>query len=281
MKKVIFYSLFAAALMSSCTGPSKKELKSQNDSLYTVLTSRDAELNDIMGVFNDIQDGFREINEAENRVDLGRGENSLTTAAKIKDDILFISEKLQSNREQIAKLEKQLANSSYQNTKLKKTIENLTAELEAKQKQIEELQTELAAKNIRIAELDSLITDLHKNVNIIYADNVTQTKTVAAQDKALNTAYYVFGTKKELKEQGILEGKEVLKSGGFNKDYFTEVDIRKFTDLPLYSKNANLLTTHPDGSYQVNKDSNGQLSIKITDPTEFWSVSRYLVIQVK
>jgi hypothetical protein len=49
----------------------------------------------------------------------------------------------------------------------------------------------------------------------------------------------------------------------------------------LYSKRAELLTTHPAGSYELVKDAKGQLTLKITNPTEFWSVSRYLVIQVK
>ena len=46
-------------------------------------------------------------------------------------------------------------------------------------------------------------------------------------------------------------------------------------------KRAELLTTHPSGSYELVKDDKGQLTLKITNPTEFWSVSRYLVIQVK
>lgn len=35
------------------------------------------------------------------------------------------------------------------------------------------------------------------------------------------------------------------------------------------------------GSYELVKDDKGQLTLKITNPAEFWSVSRYLVIQVK
>lgn len=282
MKRVAFYSLCLAVFLASCQGgPSKKELLSMNDSLTSVLTARDSELDDLMGVFNDIQDSFREINEAENRVDLGLGESGMSAAEKIKDDIKFISDRLQSNREQIAKLEKQLANSSYNNTKLKKTIENLTAELELKQQQIEELQAELAAKNIRIAELDSVVSDLHKNVNQMAQDNASKSKTIAAQDKALNTAWYVFGTKTELKEHNISLKGETLKSSDFDKEYFTQVDIRNFTELPFYSKKVNMLTSHPDGSFQIIKDANGQLTLKITDPNEFWSISRYLVVLVK
>ena len=284
MKKVVLFSLCTAALLASCTGTGQKQdtLQVQNDSLMLELSNRDAELDEIMGAFNEIQEGFREINEAENRVDLqGNTMESKSSAEKIKEDIRFISQKLQANRARIVELEKQLQNSNYQSAQLKKAIKNLTAELESKQKQIETLQAELASKNIRIAELDEAVADLNKNVDELTAENVAKTETVAAQDKALNTAWYVFGTKSELKDQKILNRGDVLKDNEFNKDYFTEIDIRQDKEIRLYSKRAELLTTHPEGSYELVKDDKGQLTLKITNPSQFWSVSRYLVIQVR
>ena len=113
------------------------------------------------------------------------------------------------------------------------------------------------------------------------AENEAKAKTVAEQEKSLNAAWFVFGTKSELKAQKILQSGDVLKSADFNKDYFTQIDIRTTKEIKLYSKRAELLTTHPAGSYELVKDDKGQLTLKITNPTEFWSVSKYLVIQVK
>lgn len=284
MKKIVLSVCCMAALLASCNnmGQNKDALQAQNDSLMLELSNRDAELDEIMGSFNEIQEGFREINEAENRVDLQGGTlESQSSADKIKEDIRFISDKLKSNREQIAKLEEQLKNSNYQSAQLRKAIKNLTAELNAKQQQIETLQAELASKNIRIAELDEAVMDLNKNVDELSAENEAKAKTVEAQDKALNTAWYVFGTKSELKDQKILKRGDVLKDNEFNKDYFTEIDIRQDKEIRLYSKRAELLTTHPEGSYELVKDDKGQLTLKITNPSQFWSVSRYLVIQVR
>ena len=276
MKKLVFLSLLSVALLTSCgNGAQKDALKAQNDSLMVELSNRNAELDDIMGAFNEVQEGFRQINEAENRVDLQSGSIRENSADKIKEDIRFISEKLQSNREQIAK------NSQYNSAQLKKAVANLTKELEAKQQQIETLQAELASKNIRIAELDDAVAGLSQNVSELTAENEAKAATVASQDKALNAAWFVFGTKSELKDQKILEKGDVLKSADFNKDYFTQIDIRTDKEIKLYSKRAELLTTHPVGSYELVKDAKGQLALKITNPTEFWSVSRYLVIQVK
>lgn len=282
MKKLLLV-VGCAALLASCGNKAQNQaLKAQNDSLSVALAEREAELDGILGAFNEVQEGFRLINEAENRVDLQSGaiENA-SASQRVKEDIRFISEKLKSNREQIAKLEEQLKNSRYNSAQLKKTLDNLKAELETRQQQIATLQSELAAKNIRISELDDAVAGLTKNVDDLSAENAAKSATVASQDKALNTAWFVFGTKSELKDQKILQKGDVLKNADFNKDYFTQIDIRTDKEIKLYSKRAELLTTHPVGSYEWVKDAKGQLELKITNPNEFWSVSRYLVIQVK
>lgn len=284
MKKLLFLSV-CALMIVSCDNGSKKQdaMKIQNDSLMIELSNRDAELDEIMGSFNEIQEGFNEINQAEKRVDLQSGtikENS-STATKIKEDIHFISERMKENREKIAKLEQLLKNSNYNSVQLKKAIQGLTAELENKQKQIEALQAELAQKNFRIDELDQAVSSLNQNVDELATQNKEKAATVASQDKALNTAWFVFGTKSELKDQKILYKGDLLQNSNFNKDYFTQIDIRKDKEIKLYSKYAKLLTTHPGGSYTLSKDSKGQYILKITNPNLFWSVSRYLVILVK
>lgn len=283
MKKVVLLVMCVAGILTSCNNNNGQQeaLKAQNDSLMLELSNRDAELDDIMGSFNEIQEGFREINAAENRVDLNGAIENQSAANTIKEDIKFISEKLKDNRERIAKLESSLNSSTVKSAELQKAIKNLIAQLEEKQKQIETLQAELASKNIRIAELDEAVMDLNKNVDELSAENEAKAKTVAAQDQALNAAWYVFGTKSELKDQKILKKGDVLKDNDFNKDYFTQIDIRKEKEIKLYTKKAELLTTHPKNSYELVKDDKGQLTLKINNPNEFWSVSRYLVIQVR
>ena len=287
MKKILFL-VVCVAMFSSCDEMKQNEkLKSQNESLSVALAERDAELNDILSAFNEVQEGFRLINEAENRVDLQSGVIEGTSSAqRIKEDIRFITEKLQANRERIAELENQLKNSKYASSELKKTVANLNKELQAKTQQIATLQAELASKNIRIAELDDAVATLNQNVSYLVAENEIKSATVASQDKALNAAWFVFGTSSELKDQKIitkkfLQKKKVLEDKDFNKDYFTPIDIRTDKLIKLYSKDAKLLTTHPEGSYEFIKDNKGQLTLSILSPNKFWSVSRYLVIEVK
>ena len=282
MKKLAVL-IVCAAMLASCDGfkGGSKDLKAENDSLLIELTQRNAELDEMMGTFNEIQEGFRQINDAESRVDLQRGtitENSSSAKQQIASDIEFITKQMEENKAQIAKLQAMLKSSKNNSAQLKKAVESLTQELVAKQQRIEELQAELASKNIRIQELDAAVSGLAADKESLAAENEAKAKTVAEQDKAINAAWFVFGTKSELKSQKILQSGDVLKNADFNKDYFTQIDIRTTKEIKLYSKRAELLTTHPAGSYELVK---GQLTLKITNPKEFWSVSRYLVIQVK
>lgn len=283
MKKLFFMVCCAALLMTGCkdgkNAPGQASVQ-QTDSLNDVIAQKDSEINEMMGTLNDIEEGFRLINEAENRVALLKNGEGTSKKQNLKENIQFIAERMKQNRELIAKLQKQLESSTLKGGQLKKTIDNLTAQLEAKDKQLLALREELDKKDIHISELDETIGNLNTNVSNLCADNQQKAETINAQDKQLNTAWYVFGTKKELKGQHILEGGKVM-NGNFNKNYFTKVDIRNTTEIKLYSKSAKLLTAHPASSYSLTHDASKQYVLRITNPQIFWSTSKYLVVLVK
>lgn len=283
MKKLFFMVCCAALLMTGCKdGKNAPGLASvqQTDSLNDVIAQKDSEINEMMGTLTDIEEGFRLINEAENRVALLKNGEGTSKKQNLKENIQFIAERMKQNRELIAKLQKQLESSTLKGGQLKKTIDNLTAQLEEKDKQLLALREELDKKDIHISELDETIGNLNTNVSNLSADNQQKAETINAQDKQLNTAWYVFGTKKELKGQHILEGGKVM-NGNFNKNYFTKVDIRNTTEIKLYSKSAKLLTAHPASSYSLTHDASKQYVLRITNPQIFWSTSKYLVVLVK
>jgi hypothetical protein len=123
-------------------------------------------------------------------------------------------------------------------------------------------------------------------VNQLTEETTQKSETISQQDKQLHTAWFVFGTKHELKKQNILTkdglfSKTKLLEKDFNKDYFTKIDIRIDKEIKLYSKSANILTAHPASSYTLDRDANKQYILRITDPQLFWSTSKYLVVQVK
>lgn len=280
---------FGVAMFASCSnGPSKEELAAKVDSLSVELANSNKEVDDFMGLFNEVSDGFRQINEAENRLAVQSGTMETAPASvkeKVRADLAFIQSRMKENRDLIAELQGKLKNSNYKSAQLKKAVESLTAELGAKAEEIKALQTELAAKNIRVKELDEAVASLTAIKEELTAQNAESQETIAEQDKALNTAWYVIGSKKELKEQKILTNTGLFKKGDVmedadvNKDYFTKIDIRNTNDIVLGTKNAKILTTHPEGSYTIVEDETGMQTLKIVDADKFWSVTRYLVVR--
>jgi chromosome segregation ATPase len=252
----------------------------QRDSLNQIITQKDNEINDMVGTLNDIEAGFREITEAQGRVAVARSGEGASSAARIKENMQFIQSTMQQNRELINKLRKQLRESSIKGEQLKRTIENLTAQLQEKDEQVRALKAELEAKDIHIAELDETIAGLNDDVTALKEESSAKSETISTQDKQLNTAWFVFGTKKELKEQNILKDGKVLEQN-FNKNYFTKIDIRVDKEIKLYSRDAEMLTAHPANSYTLQRDANKQYVLRINNPEQFWSTSKYLVVLVK
>lgn len=289
MKKIAFLlvALVSMGLVASCETKKQQEnaANAAQDSLQQIIDQKDNELNDMVATLNEIQDGFRQINEAQGRISVERQKGEQNRKAAIIEDMQLIQHTMRLNNELIANLRQQVKESKSANSKLREsmeaTIASYTAQLEDLNKQMEDLRSQLAEKDIKIAEQGEQITNLKGNVGELAAQNESKAQTVASQDKELNTAYYVFGTKSELKDQNILKKGEVLRTADFNKDYFTKIDIRVEKVIKLYSKSATLMTTHPEGTYSLDKDAKGQYTLRITDPTRFWSVSKYLVITVK
>jgi chromosome segregation ATPase len=283
MKKIVLVALGLLAL-TACKQKSENAqdlaLIQQRDSLNRIIAQKDGEINDMMSTMNDVVDGFRAINEAEERVTLARMEEGVSSSERIRENMRFIQQTMQQNRELINKLRNQLRQSSVNADQLRRTIENLTRQMEEKDAQVKELQAELQAKDIQIDELHEEVNNLNHNVTALKEESTQKTQTITSQDKQLNTAWFVFGTKKELREQRIYDDGKVLEAN-FNREYFTKIDIRVDKEIRLYSRSAKLLTSHPASAYTLTQDANKQYILRITNPQLFWSASKYLVVLVK
>lgn len=282
MKKILCLTICVAVLAGCTNVKREKELVAQNDSLSIALSEKNRALDQAMMTIADIQEGFRAINQAEGRVILqSQDGEGITDAQRLREDILFIQQKMEANRKQIAELEKKLKAEGTETSSLRKVLSNLQKELSDKVASITALQNELAQKNIRIAELDSAVVMLTGDVNALQKISDEQQNVIKRQTEQLNAAWYVYGTAKELKDQNILNGNKLFASTDFNMNYFTQIDIREDKIFPLYAKHAKLLTVHPDNSYEFTKDEEKMLTLNIIDAKAFWSVSRYMVIQVR
>ena len=256
------------------------EMTALRDSLNQIISQKDNEIDGMMETFNDIEAGFREIDAAEGRVALARQGEGANAKERIRENMEFIKDAMARNKELINKLRQQLRESTIKGNALKTTIENMMKQIEEKDKKIQDLIEELDAKDIHISRLDEEVANLNTNVSNLTEETNQKTQTINTQDKQLNTAWFVFGTKSELKQQHILEDGKVLQAN-FNQNYFTKIDIRVDKEIKLYSRSAKMMTSHPAGSYTLDRDANKQYILRISDPQKFWSTSKYLVILVK
>lgn len=283
MKKLLYLAVIAMTMIACQEKKQDAESAAQAtiDSLKAVNANQAQELEEFMGLIDQVNEGFRLIKEAEGRIDVRDASVEKGNTQHITEDMEFIQQTMKQNHELIEQLKKKLSNSSKSMSSLAKQVEALEQQMAEQDNRIQELQTQLAERDIVIEEQGKTISKLNENVSSLTTENEEKAAQVAAQDKELNAAWYVFGSKKELKEQRILTSGDVLKDGNFNKGYFTQIDIRHTKSIRTYSKSAKVLTSHPDGSYQLIKNDNKEYEIQITDPALFWSVSKYLVVQVK
>jgi len=285
MRRIAVFAL-GAILLASCGGEKKEEAKGLDpsqelrDSMQNIITQKDNEINELMGTLNEIDEGFSLINATQEKLMLAKQGEGANKSQRIKENMAMLQQALQKNKELVEKLKKQLNSSTLKSEQLNRTIENLTKQIEEKSKEMQSLREELDKKDIHISELDEKVANLNTNVVTLKEESTQKTEVINKQDKELHTAWFVFGTKKELKEQHIIEGSKVLQSN-FNKNYFTKIDIRNEKEIKLYSKSAKLLTAHPASAYALVQDETKQYTLKILNPEQFWSTSKYLVILVK
>ena len=274
---------------SACTQYSSdyKKTKSENDSLKLQLKKSEVEMNEILSTLNAIEDDIQSIREAEDLINIQKdAELSASKRDQIKNNMNLIAETLKKNRLQLLELQEKLNSSNLQSSALQKTIDRLTKDLNEKSEFIIKLQSELSQRDQHISQLSEKVDELISNIEFLSDINETQSMRISEQSKELNTVYYCFGTKKELKEQNILTGgglfaKSKALEGDFNKEYFIAIDKRRVTTIPLYSSKATLKTNHPKDSYSLYKDEDGNLMLEVDNPNLFWSMNTYLVIEVK
>ncbi len=270
------------ALATACNERGKSATDDGRDSLMQVIDQKDDEVNSLIDCINEIQEGFQRINEAEGRVTIASDNTESNSAREtIRENMQFVQETMQKNRELIEQLQQKLRTSSSNVSALEKTLENFRQQLAEKDASIQELRAAIMDKDSLILRQTEQIDNLNNDVANLAEDNARKSETMATQDKELNKGWFVFGTKAELKEQRILTSGDVLTSSDFNKNYFTEVDIRTLKEINLYSKKAELLTSHPEGSYTLKKNQKGEYVLNVTNAKKFWSVSKVLVILVK
>lgn len=283
--------LFVVFVTTSCNVERSEKyqtLLAERDSLYTEVVATKGGFDNALNTINEIENALEAVRAAEGIIMM---ENEEGNTKKAVSEINAIQQTLQENRNKIANLEKELASQSAQSKALNQTVSRLKKQLEEKDTYIASLKDELQQSRQQIAELNTQVSDLNEsieslneNIDVLNVQNAAQQATIENQDAALNTVWYCVATAKVLKENGILKGgsfnpKDIGKQG--MGQYFTKGDKRQLTSIPLNTRKASLITTHPEGSYEIKDNGEGSKILNIKDKEAFWSISKYLVVSIK
>lgn len=284
MKNLTLFILISLIFVG-CNSKKKEYLALQEryDSLMSIGFTKDTALYSYIESFNRIQANLDSIKQSELLISQNTSNNGELQAdqkEQINRDINLIYQKLQQNKKTIAELKANLRKSGGKVTELQKMIDRMAIMVEEKENEITLLRGHLEEMNVQI-EL------LHYDIDNLTADANAKAETISEQTTALNTAWYVVGTKRELFDNNILTreggfagiGSNKKLKQDFSRDYFTTVDITNLRSIPLTKKKATLVTTHPSQSYILYGEKERD-SLVITNPKEFWSVSKYLVILI-
>ncbi|MDL2315076.1 hypothetical protein LJC16_02325 [Bacteroidales bacterium OttesenSCG-928-C19] len=290
MKKTLLLIGFIGALVfSSCDPKKSKEYIAAQQEIETLRTAsleRETEMNSLFDTLNEIEENLSMVTSKFQTVEKLKKddvENSVDTKSNIKNQISEINQILEDNKARLASLSSRLNASNKKQKELHAFVEKLEARIKEQDDQINLLLADLEQKKV-------IIEGLNKDVQNLEQSNAEKDMMIAQKTLEGNTAYYILGAYKDLKENNILN-----KEGGFigigarkvmSKDIdlskFTKIDITKISNIQIGAKKAKIVSQHPDGSYEMVTNEDGHVdAIKIKDINEFWKLTKYLIVEIK
>ena len=278
-------ALGVVALLASCVSRQVAvEAESRSDSLELVVSAKDSLINAVFADINAISENLALIKSRENLITVaGESEGGRRPVEEIDNDIKAIDRLLRENRAKIESLQRSAAQLRKANLRidgLEKMIADMNRKLAEKKAEVEQLRESLVRMGDEVKSLTEEVA-----VRSAEVENLSGEK-VELQNQ-LNTVYYIVGAEKELRDAQIINkqgfiGRTLTVGRNSNFDSFTMTDSRLLSEVPVGQKKATLVTSHPEGSYELVTDANKVVEkLIITDPVRFWESSKILIISCK
>ena len=278
-------ALGVVALLASCVSRQVAvEVESRSDSLELVVSAKDSLINAVFADINAISENLALIKSRENLITVaGESEGGRRPVEEIDNDIKAIDRLLRENRAKIESLQRSAAQLRKANLRidgLEKMIADMNRQLAEKKAEVEQLRESLVRMGDEVKSLTEEVA-----VRSAEVENLSSEK-VELQNQ-LNTVYYIVGAEKELRDAQIINkqgfiGRTLTVGRNSNFDSFTMTDSRLLSEVPVGQKKATLVTSHPEGSYELVTDANKVVEkLIITDPVRFWESSKILIISCK
>jgi len=260
-------------------------LEQENEALKNEAIEKENNINEFFESMNQIRDNLTQIKLKQDIIsEETRDKDNIqqNTREQIEADLAIIGELMEDNRRRINNLNRQLRDSNVKVEQFETVIASLKSDIEEKNVEISLMRDNMNNLNISNTQLSAAIDSLEQQ-------NLEINQIVEQKTEELNTAWYVYGTESELREQSIIEktggvlglGKTTVVNSNVSKDYFTRVDISSIEKVFIPGKNPSLLSLHPKDSYVLETNEEEASMLFIEDPAKFWSNTRYLIVSIQ
>ena len=278
-------ALGVVALLASCVSRQVAvEAESRSDSLELVVSAKDSLINAVFADINAISENLALIKSRENLITVaGESEGGRRPVEEIDNDIKAIDRLLRENRAKIESLQRSAAQLRKANLRidgLEKMIADMNRQLAEKKAEVEQLRESLVRMGDEVKSLTEEVAVRSAEVANLSGEKVEL-------QNQLNTVYYIVGAEKELRDAQIINkqgfiGRTLTVGRNSNFDSFTMTDSRLLSEVPVGQKKATLVTSHPEGSYELVTDANKVVEkLIITDPVRFWESWKLLLSSYK
>lgn len=254
-------------------GGNNKDLENKIKQLELDIAMKDSVINESLAFFNEVRDNLEAIGARKDNIRMMSKDPEFKPDDKqwILDEIKQINFLREENDQLIERLKKQLNKNGLDIVQLNEMIDALLRDIQWKDDEINLLQAELDRLDKDYAELFEAYQHAALSLDLL-TDEV-------------NTVFYAYGSEEELVSNKVLErtngflgfGKKTALKDGFNDKYFTPIDATKEKNITIEGKSIRMVTAHSHTSYKLKVKGN-MTTIQILDPSEFWKVSKYLVV---
>lgn len=288
------WALLIIIVFSACneTSALKEQWNAERDSLMNINNHQRRVLDEMTSAIVEISNILDTINMQErilfSNYDV---EGKRLTRKQVVENLKIFENSLNEKRKRIHFLDSLMNKSDERIKQLSSLVGYLNSELDKKDSIIKVLKTDVKNKNFNIKTLKEKIISINEDVEQL-TDSLTSVNekssdmqnVIRMQEEELHTVYYIIGTKKELTSKGVITSGNIFKKSKINVSAIsvaTKADSRKISFFEIHGEKPKVLTDIPLKSYRITKVSSKYYKLEILDKELFWSVSKFLIIQVK
>ena len=285
MRSIFILAIISGLVLAGCNDRSDEvtQLSSDLQQAKNDLAQRDKYIDEITRSLNEVYMTLENVRAAEGQlqshaenVEAGIQRTSQEARDQVFKQVAAVETQLRAGREKIALLEKRVKNYKSKFNGLNKMVASLKVQLQERETAIGELQA-------RLTSLEAEVT--RKNATIAVNEMA-----IASKEKSLNTAYYIIGTRDELREKGVITeeggflwgllGSSTVLAEEVDEGLFTPIDKSNETVIPISRTIKDVIPRRNVQSYAKAETAENQADLQITDPLRFWR-QRYAVIIVE